>query len=82
MNTLPLELQGLTTTVTLPSALAVVLPHGPEAAATVVAVAANAVCAPLNPGFTADELVRELPLNAGPKKADRPPAEWSAARKQ
>jgi len=35
--------------------VAVVLPHGPEAAATVVAVAANAVCAPLNPGFTADE---------------------------
>jgi len=32
-------------------------------------------------GFTADELARELPLDAGPKPADRPPPEWTAARK-
>jgi NAD(P)-dependent dehydrogenase (short-subunit alcohol dehydrogenase family) len=33
-------------------------------------------------GFTADELARELPLDAGPKVADRPPPEWTAARKR
>ena len=32
-------------------------------------------------GFTAHELARELPLDAGPKPADRPPPEWTAARK-
>jgi NAD(P)-dependent dehydrogenase (short-subunit alcohol dehydrogenase family) len=32
-------------------------------------------------GFTADDLVRELPLDAGAKSADRPPPEWTAARK-
>jgi NAD(P)-dependent dehydrogenase (short-subunit alcohol dehydrogenase family) len=32
-------------------------------------------------GFTADELARELPLDAGPKAADRPPADWSAKRR-
>ncbi len=32
-------------------------------------------------GFTADELANELPMDAGPKAADRPPADWSAARK-
>jgi NAD(P)-dependent dehydrogenase (short-subunit alcohol dehydrogenase family) len=32
-------------------------------------------------GFTADELARELPLDAGAKPADRPPPEWTAARK-
>jgi NAD(P)-dependent dehydrogenase (short-subunit alcohol dehydrogenase family) len=32
-------------------------------------------------GFTADDLARELPTDAGPKPADRPPAEWTAARK-
>ena len=31
-------------------------------------------------GFTADELARELPARRGPKPADRPPPEWSAAR--
>ncbi len=31
-------------------------------------------------GFTADDLVHELPLEAGPKAADRPPPEWTAAR--
>ncbi len=31
-------------------------------------------------GFTADDLVAELPLDAGPKAADRPPPEWTAAR--
>ena len=32
-------------------------------------------------GFTADDLVRELPLDAGAKPADRPPPEWTATRK-
>lgn len=32
-------------------------------------------------GFVADDLARELPLDAGPKPADRPPPEWTAARK-
>ena len=31
-------------------------------------------------GFTADDLARELPLDAGPKAADRPPPQWTAAR--
>jgi acyl-CoA synthetase (AMP-forming)/AMP-acid ligase II/acyl carrier protein/NRPS condensation-like uncharacterized protein len=35
--------------------VAVVLPGGPEAAVAMIAVAAGAVCVPLNPGFTADE---------------------------
>ncbi len=35
--------------------VAVALPDGPEAAATLISVAAGAVCAPLNPSFTADE---------------------------
>jgi acyl-CoA synthetase (AMP-forming)/AMP-acid ligase II len=38
--------------------VAVVLPDGPEAAAAIVSVATGAVCAPLNPGFTADEWQR------------------------
>jgi acyl-CoA synthetase (AMP-forming)/AMP-acid ligase II/acyl carrier protein len=38
--------------------VAVVLPTGPEAAVTVIAVASAAVCVPLNPGFTADEALR------------------------
>jgi NAD(P)-dependent dehydrogenase (short-subunit alcohol dehydrogenase family) len=32
-------------------------------------------------GFTAGELAGRLPLDAGPKAADRPPPEWTAARK-
>ena len=32
-------------------------------------------------GFTADELAGELPLDAAPKPADRPPPEWTAARR-
>ena len=32
-------------------------------------------------GFTADELAAQLPLDAPAKVADRPPADWSAARK-
>jgi NAD(P)-dependent dehydrogenase (short-subunit alcohol dehydrogenase family) len=32
-------------------------------------------------GFRADDLAAELPLDAGAKVADRPPAEWTAARK-
>jgi acyl-CoA synthetase (AMP-forming)/AMP-acid ligase II/acyl carrier protein len=35
--------------------VAVVLPNGPDAAVAMIAVAAGAVCVPLNPGFTADE---------------------------
>lgn len=38
--------------------VAVVLPNGPDAAAAVVAVAAGAVCVPMNAGFTADEWQR------------------------
>jgi len=38
--------------------VAVVLPDGPEAAVAMVAVAAGAVCVPLNPGFTDDEYQR------------------------
>ena len=40
--------------------VAVVLPNGPEAAMAVVAVAAGAVCVPINAGFTADEWHRYL----------------------
>jgi NAD(P)-dependent dehydrogenase (short-subunit alcohol dehydrogenase family) len=32
-------------------------------------------------GFTADEVAAELPLDAPAKPADRPPAEWTAARR-
>jgi NAD(P)-dependent dehydrogenase (short-subunit alcohol dehydrogenase family) len=32
-------------------------------------------------GFTADELASQLPLDAPAKTADKPPAEWTAARK-
>jgi acyl-CoA synthetase (AMP-forming)/AMP-acid ligase II/acyl carrier protein len=38
--------------------VAVALPDGPEAAMAMVAVAAGAVCVPLNPGFTNDEYQR------------------------
>ena len=38
--------------------VAVVLPDGPETAVAMIAVAAGAVCVPLNPGFTADEWQR------------------------
>jgi len=38
--------------------VAVVLPEGPEAAVAMIAVAAGAVCVPLNPGFTYDEYRR------------------------
>jgi acyl-CoA synthetase (AMP-forming)/AMP-acid ligase II/acyl carrier protein len=38
--------------------VAVVLPGGPEAAVAMIAVAAGAVCVPLNPGFTDDEYQR------------------------
>ena len=40
--------------------VAVALPDGPEAAAAIISVAAGAVCTPLNPGFTADEVQRYL----------------------
>ena len=38
--------------------VAVVLPAGPETVVATIAVAAGAVCVPLNPAFTADELQR------------------------
>ena len=40
--------------------VAVALPDGPETAATIISVAAGAVCAPLNPAFTSDEWHRYL----------------------
>ena len=36
--------------------VAIVLPNGPEMATAFIGVAANAACAPLNPGYGADEL--------------------------
>lgn len=53
--------------------VAVVLPDGPEAAVAMIAVAAAAVCVPLNPGFTYDEYQRyfgELHLAALLTRAD------------
>jgi acyl-CoA synthetase (AMP-forming)/AMP-acid ligase II/acyl carrier protein len=53
--------------------VAVVLPDGPEAAVAMIAVAAGAVCVPLNPGFTDDEYQRyfgELHLAALLTRAD------------
>jgi acyl-CoA synthetase (AMP-forming)/AMP-acid ligase II/acyl carrier protein/NRPS condensation-like uncharacterized protein len=38
--------------------VAVVLPDGPDAAVAMIAIAAGAVCVPLNPGFTTDECRR------------------------
>ena len=38
--------------------VAVVLPNGPENGVAMIAVAAGAVCVPLNPGYTADEWQR------------------------
>jgi acyl-CoA synthetase (AMP-forming)/AMP-acid ligase II len=40
--------------------VAVVLPNGPEMAVALLAVAASAVCAPLNPAYGAEELERYL----------------------
>jgi acyl-CoA synthetase (AMP-forming)/AMP-acid ligase II len=53
--------------------VAVALPDGPEAAVATIAVAAGAVCVPLNPGFTDDEYQRyfgELHLAALLTSAD------------
>ncbi|MGJ4944087.1 amino acid adenylation domain-containing protein [Bradyrhizobium sp. HKCCYLS1011] len=53
--------------------LAVVLPRGPENAMVLVAVATAAVCVPVNPDFTADELLRyfaDLRLSALVTRAD------------
>src|SRR5438552_2042255 len=36
----------------------VVLPNGPEMAVTIIATAASAVCAPINPAYEAEELGR------------------------
>jgi acyl-CoA synthetase (AMP-forming)/AMP-acid ligase II/acyl carrier protein len=63
--------------------VAVVLPDGPEAAAAIVSVAAGAVCAPLNPGFTADEAQRyfvELKVSALLTRSDVGSASREAAR--
>jgi acyl-CoA synthetase (AMP-forming)/AMP-acid ligase II len=47
--------------------VALVLPNGPETAAAFLAVAGHAVCAPLNPGYRADEFdfyLSDLGVNA------------------
>jgi acyl-CoA synthetase (AMP-forming)/AMP-acid ligase II/acyl carrier protein len=62
--------------------VAVVLPDGPEAAAAIISVAAGAVCAPLNPGFTADEAQRyfvELKVSALLTRSDIGSASRTAA---
>jgi acyl-CoA synthetase (AMP-forming)/AMP-acid ligase II/acyl carrier protein len=62
--------------------VAVVLPDGPEAAVAMIAVAAAAVCVPLNPGFTYDEYQRyfgELRLAALLTHADLDSASRRAA---
>ena len=38
--------------------LAVLMPNGPELAVAIVAVAANAACASINPAYSAEELDR------------------------
>ncbi len=38
--------------------IAVVLPNGPEAATAILAVAASATCAPINPAYRTDEVER------------------------
>jgi acyl-CoA synthetase (AMP-forming)/AMP-acid ligase II/acyl carrier protein len=61
----------------------VVLPDGPEAAAAIISVAAGAVCAPLNPGFTTDEARRyfvELKVSALLTRSDIGSASQEAAR--
>jgi acyl-CoA synthetase (AMP-forming)/AMP-acid ligase II/acyl carrier protein/NRPS condensation-like uncharacterized protein len=53
--------------------VAVVLPSGPDAAVEMIAVAAGAVCVPLNPGYTADEWQRyfgDLQVSALVTRAD------------
>jgi acyl-CoA synthetase (AMP-forming)/AMP-acid ligase II len=40
--------------------IAVVLPNGPEMAVTILTVAANAACSPMNPAYGAEELGRYL----------------------
>lgn len=62
--------------------VAVVLPNGPEAAVAMVALAAGAVCVPLNPDFTYDEYKRyfaELHLAALLAHAEATPASRRAA---
>jgi amino acid adenylation domain-containing protein len=63
--------------------VAVVLPNGPETAVATIAVAAGAVCVPLNPGFTADEWQRyfgDLRIAALLTRADMDSASRSVAR--
>jgi acyl-CoA synthetase (AMP-forming)/AMP-acid ligase II/acyl carrier protein len=63
--------------------VAVVLPDGPEAAVAMIAVAAGAVCVPLNPAFTDDEYQRyfgELHLAALLTRADLKSAGRHVAR--
>ncbi len=45
--------------------VAVVLPAGADAAAAIIAVAASAICVPLNPSFAADEWQRYFARPAG-----------------
>jgi acyl-CoA synthetase (AMP-forming)/AMP-acid ligase II/acyl carrier protein len=62
--------------------VAVALPNGPDAAVTMISVAAGAVCVPLNPDFTADEWQRyfgELRLAALLTRADMDSASRAAA---
>jgi acyl-CoA synthetase (AMP-forming)/AMP-acid ligase II/acyl carrier protein len=62
--------------------VAVALPNGPDAAVTMLSVAAGAVCVPLNPDFTADEWQRyfgELRLAALLTRADMDSASRAAA---
>jgi acyl-CoA synthetase (AMP-forming)/AMP-acid ligase II/aryl carrier-like protein len=59
------------------------MPNGPDAAATIIAVAASAVCVPLNPGFTADEWQRyfgDLRLSALLTRADTDSASRGVAQ--
>ncbi len=63
--------------------VAVVLPHGPEAAVAMIAIATGAVCVPLSPDFTDDEYQRyfgELHLAALLTRADLNSASRGAAR--
>jgi amino acid adenylation domain-containing protein len=63
--------------------VAVVLPDGPENAIALVAVAASAVCVPLNPRFTADECGRyfdDLRLAALLTRADMNPPSRGVAQ--
>ena len=42
--------------------IAIVLPNGPELAMAILAAAASATCAPINPAYRTDEVTRYLPI--------------------